>query len=151
MRPTKCRTPPLLLAFIGAGAGLALAACAEESPERAIYALAHALEHDDLSGACERLYPSSRLPPDVRAALNVDPGADWAPEQASCQRALDRGSLADYRLDEPRVRDVSTPSFDPIEGITAIATAQVALDGGRPVVIRLVETGGRWRVVPASG
>ena len=138
-------------ATIGVLVGLTLAACAEESPERAIYALAEALEHEDLSGACERLYPSSRLPAAVRRALNVDPGADWAPERASCRRALEHGSLSEYSLEEPRVREVSTPTLDPVEEITAIATARVALDGGRPVVIRLVEIAGRWRVVPASG
>ena len=136
---------------IGVLAGVALAGCAEESPERAVYALAHALEHGDLSGACERLYPSSRLPGEVRRELNIDPGTDWAPEQASCRRALGHGSLSDYTLDEPRVRAVSAPAFDPVGEITAVATARVALDGGRPVVIRLVETGGRWRVVPAGG
>ena len=127
-----------------------MSACGDETPERAIYAIAHELEHDDYEGACRRLYPGSRLPAAARRALEFEQGPSWAPGAASCRRAFESGSLADFTLVEPRVRAVSTRSIGGSEAVTAVATAQVAIDGERPVSVRLVELDGRWRVVPSS-
>lgn len=140
----------LLLGGLGLS-GVLTGACGEETPERAIYAIAHDLEHDGYAGACQRLYPGSRLPPAVRRALDFEQGPSWAPGDASCQRAFESGSLADFTLVEPRVRSVSTRSIRESGAVTAVATAQVAIDGERPVSVRLVELDGRWRVVPSSG
>ena len=127
-----------------------VSACGEETPERAIYAIAHDLEHDGYEGACRRLYPGSQLPAAARRALDFEQGPSWAPDEASCRRAFVSGSLADFTLVEPRVRAVSTRSISEAEPVTAVATAHVAIDGERPVSVRLVELDGRWRVVPSS-
>ena len=140
----------LILTGLGLS-GVLMSACGEETPERAIYAVAHDLEHDGYESACERLYPGSRLSPAVRRALGFEQGPTWAPGGASCRRAFESGSLAEYTLVEPRVRSVSTRPLRGSGAVTAVATAQVAIDGERPVSVRLVELDGRWRVVPSSG
>lgn len=128
-------------------------ACGDETPARAIYALAHELEHDDFDGACERLYPGTRLRAEAQQALGLKPGArdgDWAPDARSCQRAFAGGGpLADFEFVEPRVRTFSSRSLNGSGEIAAIATAQVALDGRAPIPVRLVFVDDRWRVVPA--
>ena len=128
-----------------------LSACGEETPERAIYAIAHDLEHDGYEDACRRLYPGSRLPAAVQRSLGFERGPSWVPGESSCRRAFESGSLADFTLVEPRVRAVSARSIRGSAAVTAVATAQVAIDGEPPVPVRLVELGGRWRVVPTSG
>ena len=129
----------------------AIAGCGDETPERAIYAVAHDLEHDAYRGACGRLFPSARLPAEARRALSVsaEGGPSWAlDDEASCRRALVSGVLADYELVEPRVRSVRTRQLDRSGDVSSIATAQVALDGESPTTIRLALVKDRWRVVP---
>ena len=125
-----------------------VSACGEETPERAIYAIAHELEHDDYEGACRRLYPGSRLPAVARRALDFEQGPSWAPGEASCRRAFESGSLARFALVEPRVRAVTKRSIRGSDAVAAVATAQVAIDGEPPTSVRLVDLDGRWRVVP---
>jgi hypothetical protein len=128
----------------------ATSGCGDETPERAIYALAHDLEHGAHKGACGRLFPGSSLPPQARRALALerDAGPSWSPDEAGCQGALDGGALAGYELVEPRVRSVSLRPLEPSEAVEAIATAQVALDGRRPVTLKLARVDQCWRVIP---
>jgi hypothetical protein len=145
MCPTNCRTWVLVLAIA------AMAGCGDETPERAIYALAHDLEHGAYRGACGRLFPSARLPGEAQRALNVsaEERPSWDQEdEANCRRALVSGALADYELVEPRVRSVRTRPLDGSGNVSAIATARVALDGESPTTIRLALVKDRWRVVP---
>ena len=132
-------------------ATVAVVGCGDETPERAIYAVAHDLEHGAYRGACGRLFPSARLPMEARRALDVTStdARTWDPDdEASCRRALESGSLANYELVEPRVRSVKTRSLEGSGEVTAIATARVALDGQSPTTIRLALVKERWRVVP---
>lgn len=144
MCPTHCRTCALLVAA-------AVIGCGDETPERAIYAVAHDLEHGAYRGACGRLFPGARLPVEARRALDVtaDDGPSWDPDdEASCRRALESGSLADHELVEPRVRSVETRPLEGTGEVTAVATARVAVDGESPTTIRLALVKERWRVVP---
>ena len=136
-----------LLAATAAAAG-----CGDETPERAIYSLAHDLEHGAYKGACGRLFPGTSLPSDARRALALDRDLvpSWRPDEAGCRRALKDGSLAGYELVEPRVRSVSIRPLKRSNQVEAIATAQVALDGRRPVTLRLALVDQRWRVVPEA-
>ena len=141
--------PPCLLVTMAAAAGTV--GCGDETPARAIYSLAHDLEHGAFKGACGRLFPGTSLPLEARRALalNRDVGPSWRPDEASCRRALDGGALVGYELVEPRVRSVTSRPLERSGDVEAIATAQVALDGRRPVTLRLALVDQRWRVVPA--
>jgi hypothetical protein len=145
------RSPRRLLAA-SLAAAVAASGCGEDTPERAIYALAHDLEHGAYKGACGRLYPGASLPPEARRALGLDQvaGQSWSPDETSCRRALDGGALAGYGLVEPRVHSVTSRSLERSGDVEAIATAQVALEGRRPVPVRLALVDQRWRVVPET-
>ena len=152
MHPTYRRTSSrLALALVAFSFGVS--ACGEETPERAIYSLAHDLEHQGYDGACERVYPRSKLGPEARKALGLQAaaGEDWEPGQATCVEAFERGSLANFEFVEPRVRSVDSRSLKQSGDVTAIATARVALDGSRPETVPLVQVDGRWLVVPVGG
>jgi hypothetical protein len=151
MIPTHCRRQARLVACSLAVAA-ASSGCGEETPERAIYALAHDLEHGAHKGVCGRLFPGGSLPRQARRALALerDLGPGWNPDEASCRRALAGGALAGYELVEPRVRSVTLRPLEPSEAVEAIATAQVALDGRRPVTLKLALVAQRWRVIPET-
>lgn len=138
------RKPVLVILIV-----LAVVACAEESPERAIYALAHDLEHEGTAGACERVYPSRELPGQVATALSLRTGAAGRRGPAfDCSGAFgSEGQLRSLHLEEPRVRSVAEVEVEPTAGITAAATAQVAISGAEPVTVKLVEFEGTWRVL----
>ena len=145
MSPTYCRSGTWLIVSLAA----AMPGCGDETPARAIYS--HDLEHGAYKGACGRLFPGTSLPPEARRALglNRDVGPSWRPDEASCRRALDGGALDGYELVEPRVRTVRSRPLERSGDVEAIATAQVALDGRRPITLRLALVDQRWRVVPA--
>jgi hypothetical protein len=127
--------------------------CGGETPARAIYALAHDLEHEVVDGTCERLFPSTLLPLPVADALHLsyagEGGAgNWDREQAQCIREFGRGEeFESFELDEPLVRSVKPVKIAPQDEISAAALARVTLDGASPETIPLVEFRGKWRVV----
>jgi len=137
----------------GALVAFALLRLGEETPERAIYGLAHDVEHAEVEGVCERLFPARALPAATARALGLAAGtggmaADWDAEHRRCLREFGRnGEFATIGFEEPRVRSVSRLRVQPEHGVTAAATAVVALDGDAPTKVELVEFRGRWRIV----
>jgi hypothetical protein len=129
------------------------AGCGGETPTRAIYALAHDLEHEVVDGTCERVFPSTLLPAPIADALQIAEAeaggtGGWDREQARCKRQLGRrGEFESFEFHEPLVRSVETVPVAPKDGITGAARARVALDGAAPTTIPLVEFRGKWRVV----
>jgi len=126
----------------------------EETPERAIYGLAHDLEHAEVEGVCERLLPTRALPAATARAFGLATGTggtaqrDWDAEHRRCVRELGRtGGFETIDFEEPRVRSVSRVRVQPQGGVTAAATALVALGGEAPTTVQLVEFRGKWRVV----
>ena len=128
---------------------MTVAACAKETPATAIYALAHDLEHDLTAGACERMYSSHDLPPEIAAALSIRSRTGGHQGLLfDCSGALGtEGPLRSLGFDEPRVRSIAPVDVEPSAGISDAATAQVAIDGAEPVTVKLVKFEGTWRVV----
>ena len=122
----------------------------DDSPEQAIYAVAHAVEHENAEDACERLVSAEELPAAVRAALALESNAD-APARSCRERfaLLERvggPGFTDVLVDD--VRPVKVETSGPVSGA---ARADVRLDRTRPARIVLVRHDGRWKVVdPAS-
>ena len=131
---------------------VALAACGEETPLRAIYEIAHDLEHEDADAVCARLFPAGLLPARIATALGVPPGEGeprrWETEQARCARDLrHRARYADFSFEAPIVRGVEAVPVTREQGITAAARARVELKGQPERILPLVEFQGKWRVV----
>jgi hypothetical protein len=144
----------LVVAGLAAAAGVAaygFSRSGDESPERAIYGLAHDLEHADAEGACARLFPSGALPPAAAEALGVDRGRDRTSlevEDRRCLRDFGRAEgLAPLDFEDPRVRSVRRVRVEPQAGVTSAATAQVSFGGDAPIAVKLVALRGKWRVV----
>ena len=150
-----------LRARVAAGIGLvvsafATASCGGDTPARAVYAVAHDLEHGVIDGACERIYPTRLLPVQVSAALGLPAsrdgeGSSWDDERDACARRLrapDEVNALGFR--EPRVHSVSDVPVTLRGDISAAAQARVAFDGAEPTLVRLVEFRGQWRVVMTS-
>jgi hypothetical protein len=132
---------------------VAAIACGGETPARAIYALAHDLEHEVVDGTCERLFPSTLLPVRIAAALRISnagesPVSDWDRERARCTREFGRrGEFDSLEFHEPLVRSVKRVWIAEQDEISAAALARVSLDGDPPETIPLVEFRGKWRIV----
>ena len=143
---STARSRRLCLAFVVA---IALAACGDETPERAIYNLAHDLEHDDIAGVCERVFPSEEVPRQIADTLSLEGTASGRRGVTfDCEGAFAAdGSLRSLDFDEPRVRSATVVPIRQSAGITSAALAEVALDGGEPRSVPLVRAGGKWRVV----
>jgi hypothetical protein len=138
----------LLLALLG----VALAGCGEETPLRAIYEIAHDLEHRDAEGVCARLFPGALLPPRVATAVGLPPGhghvASWDSERRRCVRDLGRhGDYAGFSFEAPIVRGVEDVAVPAQDGITAVARARVQLEHEPERTRALVEFEGVWRLV----
>lgn len=121
----------LVVAAVVAGAALvavALSRSDEETPERAIYNLAHDVEHVDVWGVCERLFPRSALPPLASERLDLPAGragASWDAEHRRCLRRFQqRSELETLGFEDPRVRSVRRLSVTPQQGVTSVATAR---------------------------
>jgi hypothetical protein len=131
----------------------AVLGCGEETPARAIYALAEDVEHEVVDGTCERLFPSTLLPARIAAALKIPEvkrrgTGGWDREQERCRREFGRrGEFESFEFHEPLVRSVEPVEIAEQDGITAAARARVALDGAPPTTVPLVEFRGKWRVV----
>ena len=88
---------------------VALPGCGQQSPERAIYGIAHDLEHRSYASACERLFASALLPRETAAQLQIKAGgraqpSSWTAENARCTAEIGRsGRYADFDFSEPRV------------------------------------------------
>lgn len=116
-----------------------------DTPERAIYALAHAVEKRDAKEACKRTVPTRVLGSPVEAALRdlVDRRLPTG-APAGCGVAGD-----DFQ--EARVRSVRRLSPTPrAAGVTDAAIATVRFVGGGTHRIAVAEHRGRWKVVTWS-
>jgi hypothetical protein len=135
-----CVTPVLAITF---------AACGDETPERAIYNLAHDLEHEDIAGVCERIFPSEEVPRQIAGTLSLESRATGRRGLTfDCRGAFAaEGSLRALEFHEPRVRSATVVPIRHSAGITGAAIAEVALDGAEPRSVPLVRTGGKWRLV----
>ena len=128
------------------------AACGGETPQRAVYALAHDVEHDVVSGVCDRMLASSALPSAVADALGMPstPGRTevvW--DRRICERRIAEGILENV-TEQPRVADVVHAAIPPRDGVSEVAIA-VLVDGAARARIPLVRYRGAWRVVvPAA-
>lgn len=133
--------------------GIATIGCGDETRSRAIYALAHDLEHEIVDGTCERLFRSTLLPAPIAAALRApttEAGGmrDWDEARSHCMREFGRrGEFESFDFHERLVRSVEPVAIAAQEGISAAATARVSLDRAPPETVPLVEFRGKWRVV----
>lgn len=124
-----------------------------ESPEKAIYALAHDVEHRDAAGVCGLLFPSTYLPAAVARKLQVpDPGppgqGTWESSRRECDRDFGkRAEFDSFDFLDPRVHRTEMVRVEAAGGITRAALASVALHGGRPQPVKLVEYRGSWKIV----
>ena len=124
-----------------------------ESPEAAVYSLAHGVEHREAEEVCERRFPVDYLPRDVADKLGVMAGGlysttQWEDYRAECVNAMKTNDAYDaVGFEDALVREVSPIAVDATGGITAAAKARVSIDGGRAKTVPLVRFLGTWRVV----
>jgi hypothetical protein len=125
----------------------------KESPEKAIYALAHDHEHGDGEGVCARLFPSTYLDPHLARELGV-PSEDsasaqtWKAGRQQCER--DFGASREFEsfdFREPRVHSIRMVPIHPSAGVTRAAKASVSLDGRKAQPVHLVEYKGDWTLL----
>jgi hypothetical protein len=147
-----------VVALLGAGAVVAivligLRGAGGDSPEAAIYAIAHGVEHRNADTVCERLLPSTLLPEEVARTLDVttnggSPGASWESEHEACIRQFGkRGEFESLGFEDARVREVTDVPVTPVGGVTKAARALVSLEAEEPRPLPLVRYRGRWRLV----
>lgn len=144
----------LVASVIGVAVAVGLRGRGTESPEKAIYALAEAVEHRDAEEVCDRLFASVLLPRPLARELGVpegDPGTPsaWEAERAECAREFGRNrEFESLGFDDPRVRKVRTLPITPIDGIRRAASARATLGpSDRPQTLKLVDYRGSWKVV----
>ena len=124
-----------------------------ESPESAVYSLAHGVEHREAEEVCERRFPIDYLPPDVADRLGVAGGGlysttQWEEYRVECINDLKTNRSYDaIGFEDALVRDVSRVPVQAAEGITAAARARVSIDGEPARTLQLVRFLGTWRVV----
>jgi hypothetical protein len=125
----------------------------EESPESAVYSLAHGVEHQEAEEVCERRFPLDYLPPEVADRLGVTGGGlysttQWEEYRVQCVNELKTNKSYDaVGFEDALVRDVSTVPVTAAEGISAAAKARVSIGGARAKTVPLVRFLGTWRVV----
>ena len=150
MRRPKRRS---LLAFAGvaviaAAVMVGLPDAGEESPEAAIYEIAHEVEHRDAEGVCDRLLPASKLPAPVASGLGlVRAGEKMEVPSSECANDLGERAFRLFALGDPRVRKVADVVVESSNGITRGAIATVEFGRGKRRELRLVQYYGRWRLV----
>jgi hypothetical protein len=144
----------LVALVIGVAVAVGLRGRGAETPEKAIYALAEAVEHRDAEKVCHRLFASVFLPRSLARKLRVpegDPGTPgaWEAERAKCAREFGRsGEFDSFEFEDPRVRDVKTLPIEPIDGIRRAASARATLGGSNRIqTLKLVDYRGSWKVV----
>jgi hypothetical protein len=125
-----------------------------ESPEKAIYAVAHGLELRDGEGVCGRLFASTALPATVARRLRVaEPDRAgtqaWARDRRRCVREFD-GQVHGLDFADPRVQRVTIQQLPPGGAITRTAIARVRFGRGHARTVQLVEHNGTWKVVSAA-
>jgi hypothetical protein len=153
-RPWRRRVALLLVAAaVVAAVLIGLRGTGRDSPEAAIYAIAHGIEHRDADTVCDRLFPSTSLPPGIAHRLDVagaavSPGASWETQREECGREFgNNGEFESLDFEDPRIRSIVDVRIEPSGGITRAARATVTLGTGRPQRVPLVEYRARWRVV----
>ena len=124
-----------------------------DSPESAVYSLAHGVEHQEAEEVCERRFPIDYLPDDVADKLGVPGGGlysttQWEEYRAECVNELKTNkSYEAIGFENALVREVSTVPVSATGGISAAARARVSIDGDRATTVPLVRFLGTWRVV----
>ena len=124
-----------------------------DSPESAVYSLAHGVEHEEAEEVCERRFPIDYLPPDVVDRLGLKGGglystAQWDEYRAECINDLKTNkSYAAVGFEDALVREVSPVPVPRTEGISGAARARVSMGGARTTTIPLIRYLGTWRVV----
>ena len=135
----------VVVGLLGTGVWFGLRDVGDDSPAQAIYALAHAIEHENAEGACGRLLDAEDVPQAMRAALAIEPAPGATPP---CEQRF--SSSPDYRAFGfedalvDKLRRVDVPAQD---GITGAAVADVRLEGRRRERVAIVRHRGRWKVV----
>lgn len=125
----------------------------EDSPESAVYSLAHGVEHREAEEVCERRFPVDYLPTEVAEKLGVMGGglystSQWDDYRAECVSNLRTGdSYDELGFQDALVREVSPVPVPGTEGISAAAKARVSIDGERATTVPLVKFLDTWRVV----
>lgn len=131
--------------MLGLAVALGLRDVGDDSPEQAIYALAHAIEHENADGACSRLLDPDDVPRAARDVLEVTGGTTT---RRPCEERF--SSPADYDafgFEEALVDELRTVEVPDGGGVSAAAVADVRLDGTRRERVVLVHHEGRWKVV----
>ena len=125
----------------------------EESPESAVYSLAHGVEHEEAEEVCERRFPIDYLPPEVADRLGVTGGglygtSQWEEYRAECVNELKTNKSYDaFGFGDALVREVSPVSVPHTGGISGAAKARVSVGGARATTVPLIKFLGTWRVV----
>jgi hypothetical protein len=123
----------------------------EDSPEKAIYSIAHGLEHDDRDEVCGRVVSELDLPAALGRSLGLStedqPDGD-AGAPMDCGRLFADERLAEaLGLDDPRVAAVGRIDVEPVAGFDGAARATVGARGGSRRSLALVRRNGVWKLV----
>jgi hypothetical protein len=146
--------PAVAACAVAAAVFVGLTGLEKDSPQKAIYGLAHALEHDNVADACGRLFPAGLIPPDVARGLFRTTEAqkagpeDLAAWRPACARLVQNGeALVMYRTDRLLVSDVRTRAVPTGGLLTGAATALVRTKHTSPRTVWVVRSNATWRVV----
>ena len=120
----------------------------DDSPEQAVYALAHAIEHRDAEGACERLISVSSLPERTRIETGL---AGMQALGGRCHARLEsQASFEAFGFEDALVSDVQEMPDARDGEIATAARVRVRLEEGRTAEVVTVRAPGGWRVVEES-
>ena len=145
----------IYIGLIGAAAvavalAIGLRGRGDDGPAEAIYAVAHAIEHEDARAACRRLIPIGALPEPVLMALNS--AAPAAGTGKACLAHFDGpAEFSSFGFTDAIVSDVRQQPLARIDQISGLAVANVRLGGAAAIPVRLVRHDGTWKVVVADG
>lgn len=123
-----------------------------ESPAKAVYSIAHGVEHSDREIVCERIISKAALPAPVTRALtpSLDAGgaASAGSDESPCERLLQDAALAEaLGLHEPKVTRVTPIPLRPSGGVTRASLVEVGVEGESMSSLTLVEHRGVWKLV----
>ena len=115
---------------------LALAACGKDTPEKAVYEVAHGIEMKDAEAICSRLVNRGDLPRALVAGLDAPPLAIAAAAERGCPAAS--GREGQIPLAGARVLSVALHDRQ--------AAARVKTDA-KTLQVPVVKVDGSWKVV----
>ena len=122
----------------------------DDAPAEAIYAVAHAIEHQDAGAACRRLVATGSLPEPVLMALRAA-ASPARTDRACLARFAGPAAFDSFGFTDAIVEDVRELPLARIDEISGLAVADVRLKGATATSVQLVRQDGTWKVVAADG